>query len=350
MSFHTLLNKRTKKFLENKLVFENTTQAGKIRLLANENGIGSPTLKWYNRFTNADDLMQLKSAISVIKKTSPENIFVSAGLFSFFDLLVRCVCEPGEDNIVFCTPAHYELISIAKLNGIDFQPIPLNTAQQLDMIHLENVVNEKTKIIWISSPNHFTGNNMLHDDIETILNNFPGIVVLDEAYINFSKHKSFLPGLNEYSNLVICQDFNYAWGLAGLEIEMAFASAEIISVLNTLPGGNRVQKPAIEILLFALSKVDEVNANIKAIVAMRNALENELKHFPYIENIFSSDANFLLIKFRDSEKVKAILTAHQIEVYDLSKEKFYENCLRISVGSEQEVKALVESLSVLGET
>ncbi|MEO8116473.1 MAG: aminotransferase class I/II-fold pyridoxal phosphate-dependent enzyme [Bacteroidota bacterium] len=317
---------------------------------ANENGIGSPTLKWYNRFTSIEDLQQIKTAIASIKNTSVENIFVTAGRYSFFDLLVRCFCEPGEDHIIFCTPAPNEIMQIATFNGITFKRIPLTSNQQLDMIHLENVVNEKTKIIWISSPNHFTGNCLLHDDIETVLNNFPGLVVLDETYINFSKHRSFIPELKNYPNLVICQDFNHAWGLAGLEIEMAFASAEIISILNTLPGGNRVQKPAIDILLSALKKIDEVNSNIKTIVAMRNALGKELQHFPYIETIFSSDANFLLIKFRDAEKVKEILKEHEIDVYDISKEEFYENCLRVSIGSEQEIKAFVECLGVLGET
>lgn len=350
MSFHTLLNKRTKKFLELKVLIENYNQDRKIRLQANENGIGSPTLKWYNRFTNSEDIQHIKSAIASIKKVSIENIFVTAGRYSFFDLLVRCFCEPGEDNIIFCTPAQGEIKNIATFNGIDFQAVPITAAQQLDMIHLENVVNEKTKIIWISSPNHFTGNNMLHEDIEIILNNFPGLVVLDEAYINFSKQRSFMPELKEYPNLVICQDFNHAWGLAGLEIEIAFGDSGVISVLENIPGANRIQKPTIEILLSALKKIDEVNSNIKTIVAMRNALGKELQHFPYIETIFSSDANFLLIKFHDAEKVKGILNEHQIDVYDFSKEKFYENCLRVSVGSEQEIKAFVECLSVLGET
>jgi len=344
MPFHNLVNKRTKHFLENKIPGKHNSWTGKVRLQANENGIGSPTLKWYNRFTNEEDLMQLTSAISAIKKTSVENFYISTGRFSFFDGLLRCFCE-AEDNIIFCSPAPGELLEIAAYNGINFQTIPLTANQQLDMIHMENVASENTKIIWISSPNHYTGNNMQHNDIETILNNFPGLLVMDECYINFSKHRSFLPGLNEYPNLVICQDFNYAWGLAGLEIEMVFASKEIISVLDAMPFGSRIQKPAMEILLAALPKVEEVNANIKAIVAMRNALAKELQHLPYIENIFPSDSNFLLVKFRDAEKIKTILKQHNIAVYDLSKEKFYENCLRISIGSEKEIKALVEALA-----
>ncbi|MFZ1798281.1 MAG: aminotransferase class I/II-fold pyridoxal phosphate-dependent enzyme [Chitinophagaceae bacterium] len=344
MPFHPLVNERTKRFLENKIPGIHKSLTGKIRLQANENGIGSPTLKWYNRFTNDDDVMHLKSAIAAIKKTSLQNLYISAGQFSFFDTFVRCFCE-AEDNIIFCSPVPIELLEVATFNGINFQTIPLTANQQLDMIHLENVVSKKTKIIWIASPNHYTGNNMLHDDIETILNNFPALLVLDECFINFSKHRSFLPGLNEYPNLVICQDFNYAWGLAGLEIEMAFASQEIISVLEAMPFGNRIQKPAIEIVQAALPKVDEMNTNIKAIVAMRNALVKELQHLPYIENIFPSDANFLLIKFRDAEKVNTILKQHHIAVYDLSKEKFYENCLRVSIGSEKEINAFIEALA-----
>lgn len=344
MPFHSLVNEHTKHFLENKIPGKHNSLTGKVRLQANENSIGSPTLKWYNRFTNEEDVMQLKSAIAAIKKTSIQNFYISTGRFSFFDALIRCFCDI-DDNIIFCSPAPDELLEVATYNGINFQTIPLTVNQQLDMIHLENVVNKKTKIIWIASPNHYTGNNMQHDDIETILNNFPALLVLDECYINFSKHCSFLPGLNEYQNLVICQDFNYAWGLAGLEIEMAFASQEIISVLDIMPFGNRIQKPAIEILLAALLKVEEVNANIKVIVAMRNALAKELQHFRYIENIFPSDANFLLIKFRDVEKIKTILKQHNIAVYDLSKEKFYENCLRVSIGSEKEINAFIEALA-----
>ncbi len=343
MPIHPLLNNRIKYFLENNIQKKIHFQNGNIHLYANENGLGSPSLKWYNRFTNSADLMEIKTSIAGIKKVSKQNIFISAGRFSIVDILLRSFCE-REDNIIFCTPAPHEMIQLAMVNEINFHLVSLNEHQQLDMIHLEKVVDEKSKIIWLSSPNHFTGNNMLHDDIEMILNNFNGLVVVDEAYINFSKHKSFLSELNEYPNLIVCQDFNHAWGLAGLEIEMAFADPEIISVLYELPFGKMMQKPSIDILQAALLKVHDVNKNIKTIVAMRNALARELQHFSFILNIFSSDANFLLVKFTDAQHMKSFLHVNKIEVYDLSSEKFYENSLRISIGSEIELKKFMDVL------
>lgn len=344
MSVHPLFNNRIKSFLKNNIQRNFYFQKDHIHLHANENGLGSPLLKWYNRFTNSEDIVDIRSTIGGIKKVSIENIFLSSGHYSIMDIFIRCFCETGKDNIIFCSPTPQEIMQLALFNEINFHSVPLNENQQLDMIHLENIVDENSKMLWLSSPNHFTGNNMLHEDIEMILNNFPGLVIVDEAYINFAKQKSLLSELNEYPNLIVCQNFNHAWGLAGLEIEMAFADPEIISVLNELPFAKMLPKPSLDILQSALTKVDEVNMNIKTIVAMRKALARELQHFPFIENIFTSEANFLLIKFKNAQNMKSFLHENKIDVYDLSAEKFYENCLRVSIGTEIELKKLMDVL------
>ncbi|MBS1731085.1 MAG: aminotransferase class I/II-fold pyridoxal phosphate-dependent enzyme [Bacteroidetes bacterium] len=342
MPFHPFINQRVQKYLDQKRPFKESGPTRKIRLHANENGIGSPSLQWYHRFTEDEDMEQFKLAIAGIKNVPKENLFITNGKYYFFELCIRIFCEAEKDKIIFCTPVPDELMDLAKLNGIDYLKVPLTSDQQLDMIHLEKVVNEETKLIWLSSPNHFTGNNMHHEDIETILNNFSGLVILDESYINFSKHRSFLPELKEYPNLCICQNFHYAWGMAGLEVEIAFASVDIISILNQLPFSKHLNKPTMEIIRDALQNIQDVNSNIKTIVAMRNAMGRELEHFSFIDKVYSSDANFLLIKFNNIPLVKEYLKVNQIEIHDLTQEKFYEHCLRISIGSEREIKSLLD--------
>ena len=215
---------------------------------------------------------------------------------------------------------------------------------QLDLVHLENLVDENTKIIWICSPNNPTGNSLNRADIETVLNNFNGLVVIDEAYINFSRQKSFIQELNDYPNLVVMQTFSKAWGLAGLRLGMAFASEAIIEVMNRVKPPYNINQATQEIALKALEEVGQVNDMIKELVQMRVALKAVFEKAPFIEKVYPCDANFILVRMKDARKVYEFLLDKGIVVRDRSNVKLCDNCLRITIGTEQENTHLVEAL------
>lgn len=315
----------------------------KVFLDANENSLGSPLPKWYNRYPDPHQ-HKLKEAISKIKTAPAENIFLGNGSDECIDLLYRCFCNPGKDNTIICPPTYGMYEVSANINDVQVRKAPLTDDFQLDLIHLENLADENTKLIWICSPNNPTGNAFNRQDVEMLLNNFNGIVVLDEAYINFSRQKSFIQELAEYPNLVVMQTFSKAWGLAGLRLGMAFASKEIIEILDKVKPPYNINQATQEIALAALNNVDEVNDMIIEIVNMREALMNVLEQMRGVEKVYPSDANFLLVKIKDARKVYEFLLAKSIVVRDRSNVKLCDNCLRITVGTEQENTALVDAL------
>ena len=319
-----------------------------ILLNANENSIGSPlqgeslTLK-YNRYPDAYQ-KEVKKVLGRIKAVAPQNIFLGNGSDECIDLLYRCFCNPGKDNIIICPPTYGMYEVSANINDVEVRKAPLLEDFQLDLIHLETLVDENTKIIWICSPNNPTGNSLNREDIEMVLNNFNGLVVVDEAYINFSRQKSFLQELADYPNLVILQTLSKAWGLAGLRLGMAFASEAIISVLNKVKPPYNVNVATQQLVLNALNDTAWVNDSIKHLVDMRNALAEVLDNVPTVEKVFPSDANFLLIKIADARNVYEFLLSKGIVVRDRSKELNCENCLRITIGTEKENTNMIDAL------
>jgi histidinol-phosphate aminotransferase len=212
---------------------------------------------------------------------------------------------------------------------------------QLHLAQIGELVDERTKIIWLCSPNNPTGNSMNREDIETLLNNFNGIVVIDEAYINFSRHKSFLQELPEYPNLVIMQTFSKAWGLAALRLGMAIASAGIIELLDRVKPPYNINRITQDIVTEALFELDQVNDMIKELVNMREALVKVLERIPIVERVYPSDANFLLVKVKEARKVYKYLLTKGIVVRDRSNVLLCEDCLRITIGTEDEITLLV---------
>lgn len=315
----------------------------KVFLDANENSLGSPLAKWYNRYPDPHQL-QLKEEISKIKGIAPEHIFLGNGSDECIDLLYRCFCEPGKDNIIICPPTYGMYEVSANINDIAIKKAPLLESFQLDLIHLENLVDANTKIIWLCSPNNPTGNLLNRQDVEAVLNNFTGIVVIDEAYINFSRQKSFIQELTEYPNLVVMQTFSKAWGLAGLRLGMAFASTAIIEVMNRVKPPYNISQATQEIALQALENVGQVNDMIVELADMRDALTEVLKGMPGVQTVYPSDANFLLVKMDDARNVYEYLLTKAIVVRDRTKVKLCEDCLRITVGTEKENTDLVDAL------
>jgi histidinol-phosphate aminotransferase len=314
-----------------------------IFLDANENSLGSPLTKWYNRYPDPHQ-WKVKEAISKIKGIPPQHIFLGNGSDECIDLLYRAFCVPGKDNVIINPPTYGMYEVSAHINDIEVRRVVLQDDFQLDLVHLENQVDEHTKIIWICSPNNPTANSMNRQDVEIVLNNFPGLVVVDEAYINFSRHKSFIQELSDYPNLVVLQTMSKAWGLAGLRLGMAFASEAVIDIYNKVKPPYNVNQATQELALKAMEEVGQVNDMIKSLVVMREQLAAELSELPLVRKVYPSDANFLLVRMEDARGVYENLLKDGIVLRDRSKVELCEGCLRITVGTEKENAALVAAL------
>ncbi|MBE7173071.1 MAG: histidinol-phosphate transaminase [Williamsia sp.] len=318
-----------------------------IFLDANENSYGSPLSKWYNRYPDPLQL-EVKEKLSSIKHVPVPNIFLGNGSDECIDVLYRAFCEPGNDNVI-TTPPTYGMYEVsAHINDVSIKNVPLTPTYQLDVPAIEAAIDDHTKMIFLCSPNNPTGNSLHREDIEIILNNYFGLVVIDEAYINFSRHRSFVQELAEYPNLVILQTLSKAWGLAALRVGMAFASQEIIEVMNKVKPPYNINQPSQELVLKALDEIEQVNETIRQIVQEREALAGRLAEISFVEEIYPSDANFLLVKVKDARSVYRFLLDSGIVVRDRSKVILCENCLRITVGTHAENQELISKLQEIG--
>ncbi len=315
----------------------------KIFLDANENSIGSPLLKWYNRYPDPYQ-HQIKEKLSSIKGVSAKQIFIGNGSDECIDLLYRAFCNPGKDNVIICPPTYGIYEVSANINDVELRKAPLLETFQLDLLHMETLVDENTKLIWICSPNNPTGNSMNRDDIEMVLNNFDGLVIVDEAYINFARQKSCISLLSEYPNLVVMQTLSKAWGLAGLRLGMSFASEEIMTIYNKIKPPYNISEAVQELVIKALENVEDVNAMIQELVNERKRLEEALAGIAIVEKIYPSDANFLLVKVLDAKAIYTWLLSNEIVVRDRSKVILCEGCLRITVGTAKENDELLNVL------
>jgi histidinol-phosphate aminotransferase len=305
--------------------------------------LGSPLTKWYNRYPDPYK-KQLKEKLAFVKQIAANQIFIGNGSDECIDILFRTFCEPGKDNIIICPPTYPMYEVSANINHIAVQKAPLLLDYQLNVAHIEQLVNANTKIIWICSPNNPTGNSLDRIDIETILNHFDGIVVVDEAYINFSKQKSFVQSLIDYPNLVVLQTLSKAWGLAGLRLGMCFASPDIIGYMNKVKAPYNINIVTQELALQALEEVGQVNDMIKLLVDMRNALTEVIASMPHVIQVFPSDSNFILVKIPQARKLYEFLMSKGIIVRDRSALELCEDSLRITVGTEQENTLLVDAM------
>jgi histidinol-phosphate aminotransferase len=315
----------------------------RVFLDANENSLGSPLTKWYNRYPDPHQ-RAIKEKLSVIKGIGAEHIFLGNGSDECIDLLFRSFCEPGKDNVIICPPTYGMYEVSAHINDVAVRKAPLTEDFQLDLVHLETLTDANTKIIWLCSPNNPTGNSLHREDMETVLNNFDGLVVIDEAYINFARQKTFIQELTEYPNLVVMQTFSKAWGLAGLRLGMAFGSTAIIEVLDKVKPPYNINQATQELVLKALEEVGQVNDMIKLLVDMRGALADVFRSMPTVEQVYPSDANFLLVKIKDARKVYEFMLGKGIVLRDRSNVTLCEDCLRITIGTEQENTLLVDAM------
>ena len=314
-----------------------------VYLDANENAYGSPLDEQYNRYP--DPLQyNVKKRLSEIKGVPIRNIFLGNGSDEAIDILFRSFCNPGVDNVILVPPTYGMYEVSANINDIETRKVSLTEDFQLNLEGIAEAINEHTKMIFICSPNNPTGNSINRDDVETLLANFSGLVVVDEAYINFSRQKTFIQELTEYANLVVLQTLSKAWGLAGLRVGMAFASEEIIEVMNKVKPPYNINESSQQLALKALANVDQVNGWIKEILLQRDKLVLELKKFDFVLDIYPSDANFILVKTTDPKAIYNFLVQAGIIVRDRSKIDLCEGSLRITVGTPDENKTLIETL------
>jgi len=314
-----------------------------VFLDANENNYGSPLDEDFNRYP--DPLQwQLKLGLSKIKGIPPQNIFIGNGSDEVIDLAYRIFCEPAKDNVIICPPTYGMYKVCGNINNVEVKEVNLTNDFQLDVDGILQAVNANTKLFFICSPNNPTGNNMNRIDIEMLLNNFPGIVIIDEAYINYSRQKTFLQELTEYENLIVMQTLSKAWGLAALRLGLAFASENIIELFNKVKPPYNINKASQELGIMALANIEEVNKNIKNTVEEKDALQKQFTQFNFIQNIYSTDANFILIKTDDADSLYKFLADQKIIVRNRSKEVLCENCIRVTVGTHQENEILIEAL------
>lgn len=314
-----------------------------IFLDANENSFGSPLQQNYNRYP--DPLQQkLKEKISNIKGVPIQNIFLGNGSDEAIDLLFRIFCEPGKDNVIILPPTYGMYEVCAELNDVQVKKVPLLPNFQLNLEAIEQSIDSNTKIIFVCSPNNPTGNSINRNYIEILLNNYNGLVIIDEAYINYARQKTFIPELTEYPNLVILQTLSKAWGLAGLRLGMAFAGQRVIDYLNKVKYPYNINTATQQLAIEALNNISSVKNWTRTTVEQREWLISQLSNLGFVNKIYPSDANFILVKMQNAKSFYDYLTGKGIIVRDRSKVILCDECLRITIGTPDENKQLIDAL------
>ncbi|AQG78656.1 histidinol-phosphate transaminase [Spirosoma montaniterrae] len=341
-----------------------------VFLDANENPygptLGGPTLGGsttaevhFNRYPDPHQ-WAIKQRLAPIKGVRPEQIFLGNGSDEPIDLLIRATCipgvdspgvdspgvdSPGHDSILIMPPTYGMYEVSATINDVAITKIPLTADFQVDLPAVLAGITETTKIVWLCSPNNPSGNRLRADDIRTVLETATqSLVVVDEAYIDFSPDKSWTSELDRYPNLVVLQTFSKAWGLAGLRLGMCFASEELIAVLNKIKPPYNISAPTQTLALEALTREADKNAMVAEIQTERGYLAEHLQLLPDVQLIYPSDANFLLVRFADAQATFEYLIREQVIVRDRSRVKHCDGCLRISVGTRAENERLLEVL------
>ncbi len=342
MNINNLLRKNIKTLKPYSSARNEFSGEAMVFLDANENPFNKP----YNRYP--DPLQkQLKEKIASLKNISPQQIFLGNGSDEPIDLLFRAFCEPGEDNVVSIEPTYGMYQVAADINNIETKKVLLTEDYELDTAKFLDAVDEKTKLAFICSPNNPTGNTLSEKEILKIAKNFKGIVVLDEAYIDFAPGKSLLPRIGDFPNLVILQTFSKAWGMAGIRLGMAFASPEIISVLTKIKYPYNLNILTQQKALELTDNSEQVQSWVKLIIEEREKMKENLSGFPFVITIFPSDANFLLVKMNDARGIYEYLKEKGIIVRDRSKVIMCGDSLRITIGSPEENRQLINTLKEL---
>lgn len=322
------------------------TGAAQIFLDANENSFGSPLEKNYNRYP--DPLQtKIKEKIAGWNDVKTSEIFIGNGSDEAIDLLFRIFCEPRKDNVLICPPTYGMYEVSAEINDVEIKRAFLTESFELDLNEITDAIDENTKLLFICSPNNPTANSFPRGNILNLAKNFGGIVVVDEAYIHFSGENSLIAEIENYKNLVVLQTFSKAWGLAGLRVGLAFADEKIIELFNKVKPPYNVSQIAQEAILDALENRKKVEETIAEIIGEREKLIENLREFSFVVKIYPSDANFVLVKTTDAEKIYKFLLDEKIVVRNRSNVELCAGCLRITIGTLEENEYLINSLKKL---
>ncbi|MBX2900483.1 MAG: histidinol-phosphate transaminase [Cyclobacteriaceae bacterium] len=313
-----------------------------VYLDANEN----PYPTGYNRYPDPHQI-ELKTKLCKIKHVDVENIFLGNGSDEPIDLLIRAFCEPGVDNVVIPQPTYGMYSVSANINNVAIKSVALTDQFDLDTEQTLAACDANTKLIFLCSPNNPSGNLLSDSTVKKILKDFTGLVIVDEAYIDFTQHAGFVPDLSQYPNLVILQTLSKAWGLAAIRLGICFASKEIVQVLNKIKPPYNISLLSQQVAMEALSQEAQKNEWVKQIIAERTRLENELQKIPIVLQVYPSAANFLLVQIKDAALVYHKLVDRGIIVRDRSTVILCNNCLRITVGTLEENQILIRELGAL---
>jgi len=315
------------------------TGEGYMLLDANENPYGES----WNRYPDPRQEV-LKKGIAQLKSVQSESIFLGNGSDEVIDLIVRALCEPYRDEIISTVPTFGMFKVAAQLNGVTIREIDLDKDFQPQTEAILGAVNANTKILFLCSPNNPTGNLIEGSILTNLIAKFPGLVVVDEAYIDFAGSESSVSLLTEHDNLMVLQTFSKAWGLAGIRLGVAYANPAVIEILDKIKTPYNINSITQEIAMKALEREDEKNAWVDRIITDRNKLSQELSGFGVVKKVYPSDANFLLVQVDDALEVYQFLQNKRIIVRDRSKVKLCENSLRITVGTDNENLALINAI------
>ncbi len=309
-----------------------------------ENNFGSPLGLGYERYPSSSQI-KAKESIALYKNLNSNQVAIGNGSDELIDLLIRCFCEPKQDNILICEPTFGMFKVYAQLNNVEVLNAPLTKETFLfdEKLILKTITNS-TKLIFICSPNNPTGTSISIEQIKQISINFKGLVVIDEAYIDFSEKQSALALINEFENIVVLQTFSKAWGLAALRVGVAYSNPSIIEILNKVRPPFNINSNSQELILKALEKSAIKNNLVESIIKQKQYLENELQQLPFVKNMAESDANFFLIEVTDANNICSYLLEKNILISNRSSLLNCENRIRISVGTEKENKQLITLL------
>ena len=287
---------------------------------------------------------KLKEQISKIKKAPVENIFLGNGSDEVIDLLIRIFCEPRVDHVLSLPPTYGMYKVSAGIADVEIKQVLLTEDFQPRVDETMEVVNEHTKILFLCSPNNPTANDIDPSRVEALLAQFPGIVVIDEAYIDFSQQASFIHHIEKYPNLLVMQTFSKAWGLAGIRLGMAFASTEIIQYLNKVKPPYNINQLTQSAALEALQDTAKQSEWVKTLLAERDSLSSALAEFDFIQKVYPSNANFIMGKVERPQELYQFLVQRGIIVRDRSNVPLCEGCLRFTVGRPDENQQLLAAL------
>jgi histidinol-phosphate aminotransferase len=320
--------------------FEDYDTADMIFLDANEN----PYQNGVNRYPDPQQA-SVKVVLGKMKNINPKQILLGNGSDEVLDLLFRAFCEPKVDNVISLPPTYGMYSVLANINNVENKEVLLTNDFQPQVEKILETVTANTKIIFLCSPNNPTGNSFSTESVTTLLENFNGFVVIDEAYIDFSDKASWLEKLNQYPNLIITQTLSKAYGLAGIRLGICYASAEVISVLNKIKPPYNVNELTQQRALERLSDEVKIQNEITAIIAQRSELLSVLDKVSFVEKIYPTEANFILVKVDNANKRYDELIAKGIVIRNRTTQPLCENTLRLTIGTAEENKKLIEALN-----